>query len=263
VGEVLGEMLPGLRVDRVVVRERPVENTVETLARLLERRGGGEEERRDLAVFKGVLAFLGAEEVTSRRVDGMTVCQRAAMAGRAPHLSLLLNHGVNPDVTTAEQPWRPVLLAAQRGHHEVLAALAAHTERAVGATTNWAVWSRDTEETVLHLVLKKSHKSALAGLGLELAGQEERYRRCLEVVMAEGEVRRQLARVVNKKDRGGGGGGRRLANTALHYAVQQWGEAEVADLLDLGANIGVRNWRGETPLDRILPATLEKFLNRP
>lgn len=63
VGEVLGEMLPGLRVDRVVVRERPVENTVETLARLLERRGGGEEERRDLAVFKGVLAFLGAEEV--------------------------------------------------------------------------------------------------------------------------------------------------------------------------------------------------------
>ena len=164
-------------------------------------------------------------------------------------------------MTTAEQPWRPVLLAAQRGHHEVLAALAAHTERGVGATTNWAVWSRDTEETVLHLVLKKSHKSALAGLGLELAGQEERYRRCLEVVLAEGEVRRQLARVVNKKDRGGGGG-RRLANTALHYATQQWGEEEVADLLDLGANIGVRNWRGETPLDRILPATLERFLNR-
>ena len=36
----------------------------------------------------------------------------------------------------------------------------------------------------------------------------------------------------------------------------------MAALLDLGANIGVRNWRGETPLDRILPSTLEAFLDR-
>ena len=91
--EVLRLELPRLNIEKITVRERPVENTVETLARILERRGGGEEERRDLAIFKGVLAFLGAEEVSSRRVDGMTVCQRAAMAGRAPHLSLLLNHG--------------------------------------------------------------------------------------------------------------------------------------------------------------------------
>ena len=68
-----------------------------------------------------------------------------------------------------------MLLAADRGHHGVLDVLATHTEKGVGvsescwrrscmlcswvqATTNWAVWSRDTEETVLHLVLKKSHK---------------------------------------------------------------------------------------------------------
>ena len=76
-------------------------------------------------------------------------------------------------------------------------------------------------------------------------------------------MREQLARVVNKKD---GGEGRKKAeklnNTALHYAASLWGQEEVTALLDLGANIGVRNWRGEIPLDRILPGTLETFLDR-
>ena len=46
------------------VRERPVENTVEMLGQLVERKGRGEEEeKRNLAIFKGVLAFLGVEEV--------------------------------------------------------------------------------------------------------------------------------------------------------------------------------------------------------
>ena len=78
----------------------------------------------------------------------------------------------------------------------------------------------------------------------------------------QGLVKTQLGRVVNKKDRASVLGVARLSNTALHYAVQLWTELEVAALLDLGANIGVRNWRGETPLDRILPSTLEAFLDR-
>ena len=39
---------------------------------------------------------------------------------------------VNPNLSTKEQPWRPVLLAAQRGHHRVLAVLATNTEKAAG-----------------------------------------------------------------------------------------------------------------------------------
>ena len=37
-------------------------------------------------------------------------------------------------------------------------------ERAV--LPNFAVWSKDTQETVLHLILKKSHVKALEGLAL-------------------------------------------------------------------------------------------------
>ena len=32
---------------------------------------------------------------------------------------------------------------------------------------NFAVWSRDTQETCLHMILKKSHSKALFGLGSE------------------------------------------------------------------------------------------------
>ena len=34
-----------------------------------------------------------------------------------------------------------------------------------GVLPNFAVWSRDTQETVLHMVLKQSHSRALAWLG--------------------------------------------------------------------------------------------------
>ena len=62
--EVLRQELPRLNIEKITVRERPVENTVEMLAQLVERKGRGEEEeKRSLAIFKGVLAFLGVEEV--------------------------------------------------------------------------------------------------------------------------------------------------------------------------------------------------------
>ena len=41
---------------------------------------------------------------------------------------------VNPNLATKEEPWRPVLLAADRGHHGVLHVLATHTEKGVGVS---------------------------------------------------------------------------------------------------------------------------------
>ena len=39
-----------------------------------------------------------------------------------------------------------------------------------------------------------------------------------------------------------------------------WSQSIVRQLLDLGANIGVRNWRDEIPLSRISPQTLSGSL---
>ena len=52
-----------------------------------------------------------------------------------------------------------------------------------------------------------------------------------------------------------------LDNTALHYATQRWPEEAVTALLELGANIGIKNYLREIPISRIQPQTMEDFLD--
>ena len=65
--------------------------------------------------------------------------------------------------------------------------------------------------------------------------------------------RDQLRRIVNKKDA--------LGNTALHYATQKWNDRVVRDVLELGANIGIKNVWSEVPISKIRPQTMEEFLD--
>ena len=50
-------------------------------------------------------------------------------------------------------------------------------------------------------------------------------------------------------------------STALHYATQKWSQATVRRLLELGANIGMRNVWEELPIAKIRPETMEDFLS--
>ena len=50
-------------------------------------------------------------------------------------------------------------------------------------------------------------------------------------------------------------------STALHYATQKWSQATVRRLLELGANIGMRNVWQELPIAKIRPETMEDFLS--
>ena len=59
--------------------------------------------------------------------------------------------------------------------------------------------------------------------------------------------------VINKRDH--------LGSTPLHYAVRTWPEASVRVLLDLGANLGLKNAWGEIPLARISVKCLGDFLD--
>ena len=52
-----------------------------------------------------------------------------------------------------------------------------------------------------------------------------------------------------------------MGNTALHLATQSWPESVVKSLLELGANIGIKNKLREVPIERISPETMEDFLN--
>ena len=250
--EAIRENLPYFNIQSIKVKERPRQNTVDYLVELLE--------RKDLAMFKCVLNFISVKEVSMKRIKGFTTLQRASQMGLHHFVSILLNFGVNPNIVTEENSTRPMLLAAQRGHYETLGCFVDHFQknftRQNSVVTNFAVWSRDSKETVLHLVLKKSHKKALLGIGStsELTKQDMNYRKCIDVLLDSGsDLKQQLTRIINKKDN--------LNNTALHYASQLWTQEDVTNLLNLGANIGVRNLRGEIPLTRILPETLEDFLD--
>ena len=248
--EAIKENLRYFNIDTIKVKARPRRSTVEYLYELLE--------KKDLTLFKSVLHFLSVAEVSTKRVSGqgLTVLQRAAQAGQHQFVSLLLTFGTNPNITTQENATRPVLLAAMRGHHETVQCFVDHNLKNKVNGTNFAVWTRDTKETILHLILKKSHKKALLGVGSvsDLKIQDENYRKCLNVLLeSSSDTRDQLSRIINKKDL--------IGNTALHYAAQIWTQDDVTVLLNLGANIGVRNQRGDIPLTRILPETLEGFLD--
>ena len=248
--DAIHENLKYFNINSIKIKQRPRRSTVEYLSELME--------KKEMALFKTVLKYISVEEASSKRISGqgITILQKASQMGFYQHVTMLLNHGVNPNMTTEENATRPVLLAAQKGHYKTLQCFLEHNQKMKVNKTNFAIWTRDTKETILHLILKKSNKKALLGVGLksEINEQDLNYKKCFNVLMESSDnVKLDLTRVINKKDL--------IGNTALHYAAQIWSQDDVTTLLNLGANIGVRNLRGDIPLTRILPETLEEFLD--
>ena len=104
------------------------------------------------------------------------------------------------------------------------------------------------QQTILHQILRKPR------LNLELTKAKLMscdYERCLDLIMTSDQLK--LNRIINVQDIHG--------NTALHYATQFWSSDTVTKLLLLGANIGIKNNLGETPISNILPSTMENYLN--
>ena len=77
--------------------------------------------------------------------------------------------------------------------------------------------------------------------------------RSLEFILSDDGIQPQIVKIINKRDI--------LENTALHYATQMWPQSIVRCLLEAGANIGMKNHWHETPVSKILPSTLEAYLD--
>ncbi|TRY61944.1 hypothetical protein TCAL_10560, partial [Tigriopus californicus] len=244
--------LPYFDISQVIVKEKVRENTLDYLQEMLE--------RRDLAYFKAVLHFLDPSEVSRQSVKGFTILQRACIEGLDDYVQVLLSAGVGSNLATTENNWRPVLLAAARGHYDVLEVFKRFNQKAMNRQplTNFGVWTTDTRETILHLILKKSFRRNLQGISPtldEINHWDDKYTKSLEVLLEDTppSLRRQLELVINKKDK--------MGNSPIHYAVQYWPQDIVRQLMQVGANIGQRNWRGEIPLHKIDPQTLANFLD--
>ena len=92
-------------------------------------------------------------------------------------------------------------------------------------------------------------------------GDKGRYEDALDIVLGLEDsritdlerLRAQIGKIVNWRDA--------LKNTALHYATQMWSQGTVRRLLEAGANIGMKNHFDEVPISKILPDTMEDFLD--
>lgn len=209
--------------------------------------------------FKYGLKYVDKTALSETVIGTFTLLQRACSEGLANYVKVLLDYGVDPNYSKSKS-WRPVFLGAGRGHANVLIQLKEHSSNKHGhKPVRFDTWTEDGEETVLHLVLKKSLSRALQfGVGSEKDVKEidQRYQESLEIFLQNEnpDFNHQMRHVVNKRDK--------MGNTPLHYATTSgWSQNIVRKLLDLGANIGVRNWRDEIPLSRIHPQTLADFLD--
>ena len=219
-------------VSRIQVKKRRpvIDNLKDKVFQLLKETNLDDDDyTAKLSNFKTYLRFVRTL-IDQNALDD--VFDLACDKGLHEHVEILLRKGANPNI-----PSQPLLEAAYYGHHEVLQVLKDYN-------ANFNV-SKPTKETVLHLVLKAQSDS----------GSRSRYQRCLDVVLepaTEGFLG-QMRTLINKRDDRG--------NTALHYATQMWDQATVRRLLELGANIGMRNVWGELPISKIRPDTMEDFLS--
>ncbi len=189
----------------------------------------------NLDEFKSILLEVDTNVLNRSVPGGYTLLQKSCDAGLSHIVEALLKDGdVDPNGTTEGASIAPVLMAANKGYGKVLELLARYR-------ADFTAVHGDTKETVLHCLLKH--------------GKEDRarYEEALEIVLTQSELSSDVAKIINRRDK--------AKNTALHYATQMWSQDIVRRLLEVGANIGMKNHFDEVPISKIQPDTMEAFLD--
>ncbi len=206
-------------------------------------------ERHDVGEFEKALAAASLADLEAQSPSEIGLLQMAAEAGLHRHVCVLLQKGLNPN-RFMEGTAPAVVVAAKRGNHEVLRVLKD------GGGANFAVFDPRTRCSVLHSILRRIYGAEGMSLQYEAAEMQERYVKCLNLILGkEGKggqdssaFEGQMRGIINAKDI--------LGNTALHYATQMWPHSVARRLLEGGANIRIKNKFGEVP--DILPAIMEQ-----
>lgn len=187
--------------------------------------------RDTLEEFKKELGQYGSSEDIIKAAPGVyNLLQVACEMGLDKHLEAMLQFN-NVDVNFGNQTDPPLLIAALNAHGNVLKVLLEHDNTDIQITGDFG--------TVLHTLLSKPLP-------------QKKYDEALDLVLSSNQAKK-LKNIINSQDR--------LGNTALHHATQYWPQDIVKALLELGANIGLKNDLDEVPINRILPEVMEDFLN--
>jgi len=186
--------------------------------------------------FKAELDQLGCAEDIGKSAPGVyNLLQVACENGLPKHLEAMLEiEGV--DVNACSESTEPgLLIAAKNAQGDVLKTLLNHGKTEICIYGDMG--------TILHYILNTP---------LPHRPQKD-YELALQQMLSSGSNLTKFRSIINLKDK--------MGNTALHLATQFWPQSVVKSLLELGANIGLKNNLQEVPINRILPETMEDFLN--
>jgi len=238
------EKMPGFDIASIKLKKAPLvrqdsTSVLERLAQIIDISAHKKKSSNGnyLQEFKGLVLQLDTKSLNTYRSSGFTLLQKCATGNLSEFADVILNEGVDPNYCPDDGSSCPVHLAAFRGNMAVLRVLKKHH-------ANFTIVKKSTEETVLHRLLIKDDSNAVADT-------EE----CLKFLLSvdDDSFKIQIDKIINKRDL--------LGNTALHYATQRWPQSVVRILLERGANIGIKNQWGEIPINKILPSTMESFLD--
>ena len=172
------------------------------------------------------------QDIVKSAPNVYNLVQVACEMGLDQHLKLMMkvkgvdvnqcNHGTDA----------PLLIAAVNAHGHVLKALFESDQIDLQVSGDFG--------TVLHSILSKPLP-------------QKDYQEAWDQILSSDLAKSKLRGIINLKDR--------LGNTALHHATQYWPQNVVKSLLEMGANIGIKNDLEEVPINRILPEVMEDFLN--
>ncbi len=206
----------------------------------------------NLLQFKIYLSMKESAELDRYDAGGLGLFQKACKDGLAEHVEEMLKVGMDPNAVAEESSSQPLLLAAFEGYHQVLRVLEQDSERkkadkSGGKVTNFAAVERQGGESALTWVLANRNHNTY-----QYSDPRSNYGESLKVLMSPA-IKKTVGKLVNLKDNQG--------NTPLHFAALLWDQKTVRTLLELGANIGIKNLYDEVAVTYIAPETLESFLD--
>eukprot|EP00090_Calanus_glacialis_P004617 TRINITY_DN13469_c0_g1_i6.p1 TRINITY_DN13469_c0_g1~~TRINITY_DN13469_c0_g1_i6.p1 ORF type:complete len:963 (-),score=252.46 TRINITY_DN13469_c0_g1_i6:527-3415(-) len=184
-----------------------------------------------------------------------TLLQYASEQGRDKITAYLLDHGAEPGrcAINGRPAWG---IAAYHGYHKVLKVF---FEKLTEDEIKKCIILSDShhgQRTILHEVVRRQSPK----LSNPERDENMNYEECLKLLFNEKKgvrlkysISKHTERIINFRDAHG--------ETALHYATQQPNQELIKLLLKHGANMGVKNDEGKSPVNRILPTTLADFFN--
>ena len=259
VQEVIEEEMPYFDTSKVEIVKKPRRNSLNDfgygLNRILDQAAMNLRKKQSNSQtkvqFKTLLSRFNATNLDNFNAEGMSLLQKACEYGLTDFSSMLLEQGANPNQTVSECGTAPLLFTAYHGHVDLLDLFINHKISSIESTNtaDFSVIERTSGESLLHHLLNIPNR-------IEKSPEDmKNYEKCLDLILdcEDTRVQNEILKVINHKDS--------RQNVPLHYATNLWPQTIVRKLLERGANVGIKNVWDELPISKILPETMEDFLN--